>query len=293
MQMRPFFPRRCCLHGFALFRRIHILLPALLIVICVRRIHAQAPPEDPIVLVRAASWNELHSSNHQHPFRFRLRKQDETGVTTKDIVETKDGDIARLVAVNDQPLTPDRAKAERTRLDNLLAHPELQTRRHKKEQEDSNRSNEMVRLLPDAFIYTYQDIVQGPSGPAWRFTFSPNDKFIPPDREAQVYHGMAGELWIDCREKRLARLDAHLISDVNFGWGVIGRLYKGGTILVKQEDVGENHWENIQLKLNLTGKILMLHSVTFQTTEDSTGFKPVSNTLTYQDAIRMLESEGE
>ena len=58
--------------------------------------------------------------------------------------------------------------------------------------------------------------------------------FIPPDREAQVYHGMAGELWIDCAQKRMSRLDAHLISDVNFGWGVIGRLYKGGTILVSR-----------------------------------------------------------
>lgn len=279
------------MYGIALFRRIHPVLLALLILPFGSRAFAQSPPGDPVALVRAASWNELHSSNKEHPFRFRIRKQDENGVTTKDIVETREGDVARLVAVNDEPLTPERARAERSRLDNLLAHPELQARRHRREQEDSNRSNEMVRLLPDAFIYTYRDIVQTPNGPAWRLTFVPNDKFIPPDREAQVYHGMAGELWIDCREKRMARLDAHLISDVNFGWGVIGRLYKGGTIQVIQQDVGENHWETVHLKLNLTGKILMFHSVSYQTTEDSTNFKPVSNTLTYQDAIRMLESE--
>jgi hypothetical protein len=35
----------------------------------------------------------------------------------------------------------------------------------------------------------------------------------------------------------------------------------------------------------------MLHSVTFQSTEDTSDYKPVSNTLTYQDAIRILESE--
>jgi hypothetical protein len=255
-------------------------------------LHAQEPPpEDPVALVRAASWNELHSSSGGHPFRFRIRKQDENGSTTKDIIETKDGDVARLVAVNDKPLTPDRAKTERERLDNLLAHPELQARRHKKEQEDSGRENEMVRLLPDAFIYTYRGVVDTPSGPAWRLDFVPNEKFLPPDREAQVYHGMAGELWINCAVKRMARLDAHLIADVNFGWGVIGRLYKGGTILVVQKDVGDNHWETLHLKLNLTGKILMLHSVTFQSTEDTSDYKPVSNTLTYQDAIRILESE--
>jgi hypothetical protein len=256
------------------------------------RLYAQdPPPEDPVALVRAASWNELHSSNSGHPFRFRLRKQDENGSTTKDIIETKDGDVARLVAVDDKPLTPDRAKAERDRLDNLLAHPELQAHRHKKEQEDSGRENEMIRLLPDAFIYTYRGTVNTPNGPAWRLDFTPNEKFLPPDREAQVYHGMAGELWIDSAHKRIARLDAHLIADVNFGWGVIGRLYKGGTILVIQKDVGENHWETTHLKLNLTGKILMVHTVTFQSTEDASDYKPVSNTLTYKDAIHILESE--
>jgi hypothetical protein len=279
------------LSGITSFRLIPLVLSAILAASFSPRVYAQEAPEDPVALVRAASWNELHSSNSGHPYRFRLRKQDEEGSTTKDIIETRDGDIARLVAVNDKPLTPERAKEERDRLDNLLAHPELQAHRHKKEQEDSNRSNEMVRLLPDAFLYTYRGIVNTPEGPAWRLSFLPNEKFIPPDREAQVYHGMAGELWIDCGQKRMARLDAHLISDVNFGWGVIGRLYKGGTILVIQKDVGDNHWEALQLKLNLTGKILMVHSVTFQSIEDGSDYKPVSNTLTYKDAIHILESE--
>ena len=279
------------MYGIALFRRIPHIIPALLILACGARVHAQSPPGDPVALVRAASWNELHSSNAQHPFRFRLRKQDENGITTKDIVETKDGDVARLIAVNDEPLSPDRAKAERARLDNLLAHPELQARRHRREQEDSNRSNEMVRLLPDAFIYSYRDIVQTPNGPAWRLTFVPNDKFIPPDREAQVYHGMAGELWIDCREKRMSRLDAHLISDVNFGWGMIGRLYKGGTILVEQKDVGQDHWEQHKLRLNLTGKILMFKSLVIDTKEDESNFAAVPADWTYQDAVRALLSE--
>jgi hypothetical protein len=280
------------LSGITSFRWIHLVLPAILIVSFSARLRAQEPPpEDPVALVRAASWNELHGTNSPHPFRFRLRKQDENGSTTKEIVETKDGDIARLIAVNDQPLTPERAQTERTRLDNLLAHPELQIHRQKKEKEDSNRENEMVRLLPDAFLYTYRGIVNTPNGPAWRLTFQPNQKFIPPDRQAELYHGMAGELWIDCAQKRMARLDAHLIADVNFGWGMIGRLYKGGTILVIQKDVGDNHWETTHLNLNLTGKILMIKSLVIQSTEDGSDYKPVSTTLTYKDAIHLLQAE--
>lgn len=277
--------------GIASFRWIQLVLPAIFVVFFSTHLRAQEPPEDPVALVRAASWNELHASNNTHPFRFRLRKQNENGSTTKEIVETKDGDIARLIAVNDQPLTPERAQAERTRLDNLLAQPELQVHRHKKQQEDSNRSNEMVRLLPDAFLYTYRGIVNTPNGPAWRLTFEPNEKFIPPDRQAEVYHGMAGELWIDCAQKRMVRLDAHLIADVNFGWGMIGRLYKGGTILVIQKDVGDNHWEATHLKLNLTGKILMIKNLVIQSTEDASDYKPVSTTLTYKDAVHLLDGE--
>jgi hypothetical protein len=279
------------LSGIAFFRWTHLVLFTILVVSFSAHLHAQEPPEDPVALVRAASWNELHATNSIHPFRFRLRKQDENGSTTKEIVETKDGDIARLIAVNDQPLTPERAQAERARLDNLLAHPELQIHRQKKEKEDSNRENEMVRLLPDAFLYTYRGVVNTPYGPAWRLTFAPNEKFIPPDRQAELYHGMAGELWIDCAQKRMARLDAHLIADVNFGWGMIGRLYKGGTILVVQKDVGDHHWETTHLKLNLTGKILMIKSLVIQSTEDGSDYKPVSNTLTYKDAVHLLEAE--
>jgi hypothetical protein len=290
MLMRLLF-RRECLTGVAIRRRTLFVLTLLFVVLAPARLPAQEPPGDPVALVRAASWNELHTPKNGHPVRFQLRKEDENGATTKDIFETKDGDIARLIAFNDQPLTPEKEKAERARLENLLAHPELQARRHKREQEDSSRSNEMVRLLPDAFLYTYRGIVNTANGPAYRLTFEPNDKFIPPDREAQVYHGMAGELWINCAQKRMARLDAHLISDVDFGWGIFGRLFKGGTILVEQQDVGSSHWEATHLKLNLTGKILMVKSLVIKTIEDGSDYRPVSNTLTYKDGIQILLSE--
>jgi hypothetical protein len=250
-------------------------------------------PEDTVALVRDASWNEMHASNvSKQPFRFRLHKVDEKGSSTKEIVETRDGDVARLVEVNDKPLTPEQQQKEMARLSNLLAHPELQEHRHRKEKEDSNRADEMVRLLPDAFLYTDLGIVPGANGPAHRLSFKPNPAFLPPDREAEVYHGMAGELWIDVAEKRMVKLDGHLISDVNFGWGVIGRLNKGGTILVVQKDVGMHHWEQTHLQLNLTGKILMVKELSIKTTENASDFHPVEKELTYQDAIHLLERQS-
>jgi hypothetical protein len=247
---------------------------------------------DPAALVRNASWNELHSSGAPSPVRYKLRKQDAKGVTTKEIVETKDGEVARLIAKNDQPLTPAENQAELARLNNLLAHPEIQEHRHKREQEDSGREDELVKVLPQAFLYTYLGMVEGPNGPAYRLALKPNPNFTPPDREAEVYHGMEGELWIDKEQQRIVKVDAHLVADVNFGWGILGKLYKGGTLTTEQRDVGHRHWEPTLLKLNLTGVALMLKPLSYQMTETSTDFQPVPVNMTYQEAVHLLTSDN-
>jgi hypothetical protein len=247
------------------------------------------PAIDPAKIVRDASYNELHSTKPGRSFSYRQHKVDPKGSTVKEIVETKDGDVARLIEKDGKPLPPEEEQAEIDRLNNLLAHPEVQEHRHKKEQEDSARGDEMVRMLPDAFLYTFDGMVEGPNGLCYRLKFKPNPAFTPPDREGEVYHGMVGELWVDQAQLRLVKIDAHLFSDVNFGWGVLGRLYKGGSILVQNADVGLHHWETIHMKLNLQGKLLMLKSVDYSTTEDFTDFKIQPQELGYQEAIRLLQ----
>lgn len=252
--------------------------------------YAQMSPTDAQALVRKASQNETAKNLNGQPFRFKLRKIDDKGDVTKEIVQTKDGDIAELVLYNNQPLTEERKKLEKERLAHLMAHPEEQERRHRREQEDSDRADKLVKVLPDAFLFEFIGTIPGNSGPVIKLRFKPNPGFTPPDRESQVYHGMAGELWIDERQVRMVRLDAHLIADVDFGWGFLGRLYKGGSILVQQADVGSRHWETTHLKLSLTGKALMVKSLNIQTQEDESDFRPVPKDIGYQDAIRMLQS---
>jgi len=244
----------------------------------------------PEEVVTRASHNEL-AAHDTHPFRYTLRKVDDGKITTKLIIETKDGDVARLIAVGDKPLSSDAEAAEIQRLQDLLAHPEIQEHRQKREQEDTNRADEMLRLLPTAFVYQFEGMVQGPNGPCYRLSMRPNPNFNPPDRQAEVLHGMAGELWIDQRQERMVKLNVHLIADVEFGWGIFGRLYKGGTIVVEQKDVGEGHWEQTLLRLNLHGTILMFKSLTIDTTETESDFSPVPADWTYKDAARALLNE--
>jgi hypothetical protein len=245
---------------------------------------------DPQKIVRDASWNELHSKSPGRSFTYRQHKVDAKGSVVKQIVETKDGDVARLLEKDGKPLSEADEQAEIDRLNNLLAHPEVQEHRHKKEQEDSARGDEMVKMLPDAFLFEADGTVPGPNGPCYRLKFKPNPAFTPPDREGEVYHGMVGELWVDEAQLRLVKIDAHLISDVNFGWGVLGRLFKGGSILVENADVGLHHWETIHMKLDLHAKILMMKSEDYSTTEDFSDFQVQPQELSYQEAIHLLKA---
>lgn len=252
---------------------------------------AAAQNVTPEQAVARAAHNELAPRN-KHPYRYTLRKVDSGKITTKEIIETKDGDVARLIAVGDKPLPPQAEAAEIQRLKNLLVHPEIEEHRRKKEQADANRADEMVRLLPSAFIYTFESLDNCPSGPCYRLGMKPNPNFNPPDREAEVYHGMAGELWIDQKQERLAKLNVHLIADVDFGWGIVGKLFKGGTILVQQQDVGDQHWEQVLLRLHLQGKILMFKTLNIDTGEKESDFSAVPIDWTYQDAVKALLSEN-
>jgi hypothetical protein len=104
---------------------------------------------------------------------------------------------------------------------------------------------------------------------------------------------MAGEVWIDQAQERLTRLDAHLISNVDFGWGILGKLDEGGTIQIEQADIGGGNWQLTSLKLNLRGKALMVKTLNIQITEHASHFSPVPAGIDYRQAIQLLQkSEG-
>ena len=248
--------------------------------------------QDPATLVRRAIQNREEAARVHRPLRYLLRKTDDHRDTTKDIIETDQGNVARLIAVDNQPLIAEANQAELDRLNTLANHPEFQEHRHQREQKDADRVNRLMRLLPDAFLYRDQGTSSCPTGKGTchHLTFSPNPAFEPPDVEANIFRGLAGEVWIDQAQERLVRLDAHVIANVDFGWGILGKLDKGGTIQLEQSDIGNHDWELTTLKLNLKGKALMLKSLNIKLTEQATHFSQVPPGVDYRKAIQLLEN---
>ena len=107
-------------------------------------------------LVSRALANEIRAQTDvQLPMRYRLYKSSPRLSSTKEICETRDGAVARLVQINDSPLSPADEQKEQARLDLLLSDPSRQRHRKQAQDADIERAKKVLRALPYAFLYQY------------------------------------------------------------------------------------------------------------------------------------------
>ena len=285
-----------------MYRLIALLLLIPLLVLWMNPVRGQpssgngvaAPPLAGQALVERALANELNAAQNanqdaSHPMRYQLRKTSPRVTTTKEILETRDGEVARLIAINDKPLGPADEANEEARLNALLGDPGKQRRRKQAEDDDAGRALKVLRALPSAFLYQYAGPGEGPTGKVEKFTFRPNPGFSPLYLETEVLPAMAGEIWIDPVRLRVARLEGHLQQDVDFGWGILGRLNKGGWIVIEQAEVAGGQWRTVRLQMQMSGRVVFKNRV-FGTTEVQTNYAPLPLGMSYQKAIESLLS---
>jgi hypothetical protein len=83
-------------------------------------------------------------------------------------------------------------------------------------------------------------------------------------------------------------MDGTLFEDVTFGWGLLGRLNKGGTFSVIQRRVGDDHWEVVSLDVKMSGHAIIFKTINVKQMQRLTDFRRVSNDLTIAQAYQML-----
>lgn len=240
-------------------------------------------------LVRKTLQNEIASSqNNRASIRYRLNKTSNNSRTVKEIVETRDGGVARLLSRNGKPLSADEERDEIQRLKDLDRDPSIQAHRRREENRDVERMRKFMRLLPEAFLFKYKGPVKTAAGTWIALTFTPNPKFSPPDFETRIMIGIRGEIWIDPAELRVVRVSGTTFRQVDFGWGILGTLYPGAILMIEQTHTPECGWQLSHLKLHLLGKELMFKSLHIELEETGADYQPIPQNWTYHDAVHWL-----
>ena len=248
-------------------------------------------PSEAQALVRNAIEKQMQAdeAGGGPAFRWILKTNGKRGIQTKELIDTKEGLVARLLAVNDRPPTTEERKADDDRLNKLLWDPGARQQKLKQQQEDDKRTRKMVRALADAFLYEFESRPEGPAGPLVRLKFKPDPNYDPPSRELQVFQGMTGTMLIDPRAERLVEIDANLFRDVNFGWGILGHLDKGGEFMVRQADVtGKGDWQIVAMRLRFDGKALIFKPIHIRDDDTATDFHLVPGDLTFAQGLELL-----
>lgn len=239
-------------------------------------------------LVRETVQNELNSSkNDSSLWRFRKITVKDGKKQMYDVIETKNGEIERLLAVNGKPLSAEQRRAENERIRKLSTDSDEQEKRAKTQKDDGDKETELLKMLPDALTYQYA----GKRGDMIRLTFKPNPRFHASTHEAEVFHHMAGVMLINSRNKRLAGLSGKLITEVKFGGGILGHLNKGGTFEVKQGEVARGHWDMTLLDTELTGKELFFKTISVREKTTESNYSRVPANITVEQAAQMLTKD--
>lgn len=248
-------------------------------------------PQNPAELVRKAINNELKPDPDKQRYTYRVTKKLPDRTEVKQMIDTPDGTVGRLLLINGKPLTPEQRQKEDARLQRLINDPSQMTAKRKEQQDDDRRTREMVKALPDAFTYRYVGVQNHePWGEVEVLKFEPNPNFDPPNQETKVYRGMSGEMWIDLKAMRLAKIEARLFRDVAFGWGILGHLDQGGQFIVEQKPVNGAHWEPSHMVLNFTGKVLLFKTLKIRQDETTTDYRPVGD-MTVAQALDSLKKQ--
>jgi len=242
---------------------------------------------NPEQLIRDTVYNELHDHEGHGYWQYTIHKKTANELMSLEQVETKSGPVQRLIAVNGEPLTAQRRHDEDVRLAEFLSDSAKQRKVREQYLEDERRIERIMQLLPIAFLYQYE----GMEGDNYCLSFRPNPAFHPPTIEARVFHAMQGKVYVNARWKRLARLDGRLMDNIDFGYGLLGRLNKGGWFNLDRTRANETDWKTEMLEIHVSGRAVLFKTIAKDTREERFGFREVPRNITLSDAKRMLDSE--
>lgn len=239
-----------------------------------------------------AAANELVALHHNDSYlRYRMHTVNEKGDQVRDLIESKDGTVARLILRNGKPLTEEEDNSERQRLTDMLASPSAFAKHIRSGDSEKRIADRLGPLMPDAMLYSYTpgQPQTGNNDGALEVVldYRPNPKFVPPNTEAEALTGLEGRLWIDAKTHYLVRMEGTISHGVNFGWGMLAHIYPGGKLDLNQTDAGGNRWIFTSFSMQLTVRALMVKTLNVNSHVESSNVQTVPP-MSYQDAIHLL-----
>jgi len=241
-----------------------------------------ASPEAPRDIVRQAVQTELTANREDHSHWLYFEVDRRPSKTVKQwVAQARMASLDRVVERNGQTLAEYQQRQE---MNSFIHDSREQARQRKSGQRDEEQAAELVKILPDAFVWSSA----GEKGSSILLHFRPDPEFRPSNLEERVFAAMEGDMAMDRKQHRIVSLKGRLIRDVKIGYGLLGELKAGGTFHVERREISSHIWAITETHVHIQGHALIFKSISEEEDDVKTHFEQIAETTSLEQAQAKL-----
>ncbi len=245
-------------------------------------VHAQNPQQ----IIQQVVNTERAADQNDHSNWIYLEESDKPKEHVLQwVAATQQGNVERVLERDARQLPE---AEQRELIQKYLHDSRAQKKQIEEDAHDNKQIDDLLKLLPEAFIWTQT----GATATTTSLHFDPAPNFRPPTREARVFSSMTGDLVVDNQQHRICKVKGHLMHDVTFGGGLLGRLKERSSFALEQQQVGPSVWELTAIHVHLEGNALLFKSVSLQQDDKRSKFHPQTSDVTLEQAATSVMSEA-
>jgi len=211
-------------------------------------------------------------------------------IRTWDVTLQEGSSYRRLVARNDQPLSPGEQKLEEEKLQRSIEQrrqetEEQRTRRIGDWERRRQRQREPLKELPDAFDFHLVGEESLNGGTVYAIDATPKPGYKPKSTATSFFPKVKARLWIDKNDYQWVKVEMESTDTISFA-GFLLRLSKGAHLVLEQTRVNQEVWLPKKVNLQATARLVLLkgyHKSLDMTFSDYKKFQADSRVVSTED----------
>ncbi|MFN2391608.1 MAG: hypothetical protein ABR566_06535, partial [Pyrinomonadaceae bacterium] len=195
----------------------------------------------------------------------------ETESETYQLTFYKGNRIRRLIEKNGKPLSADEQSNEDknvqkrvAEIEKDIAKKEAQTVKQSANgtpDEESKRVSTAEVLRASRLINPRRERFRGREVIVFDFEPNPNFDFKNAKSFLKFFGKVGGAMWVDEKDKQVARIEAVLFDNFKVGGGLLASLKKGASFTLEQERINDEIWLPSAADINLSVKVLLVKGI--------------------------------
>ena len=194
--------------------------------------------------------------------------------STYRVVPTGGGTMKILLKDRDKAVDPAAYREQLQLLENLLEtmsqpnNSKGKAAREKYEKRKRERA-EFVDAASEAYVtkWTGRETYNGHDCDV--VELDPNPNFHPHSMFQSALAHVSAKVWVDHQADQIVRGEAHVLSDISFGGGILGKLYRGGVVSMDQAEVAPGVWLPTRTQYDFSGRKFLFLFEQHQTVDAS------------------------